>query len=111
MEIETLAEIGMLLLAMILIPFFFHVRAYSKLMASIKARGIDIGNLEPEFFDYGARGFIGKLKMIESKYLERGDLSKEEEKMLYSSKRAYYAMAPFLLGFMVVLALIVVKAK
>jgi hypothetical protein len=108
--IVTVAIVGVLILAAILISFFFHVHTYSKLLESIKARGLNISGLEPEFFDYGSRGFMGKLKLIESKYLLKGALSKEEETMLTVSKRAYYAMAPFLLGFMVVLALVLIKA-
>jgi hypothetical protein len=111
MEIGLLVNIGMLNLALILVPFFFHVRSYSKLLRSIKARGLDVDNLEAECFDFGARGFFGKLKKIESEYLHKGELSKEEERLLYSSKRSYYAMAPFLIGFMVALTLVLVKAK
>jgi hypothetical protein len=81
------------------------------LLALIRAREIviDTENLEPEFFNYGIRGFIEKLKVIEKKQLLEGALTKEEERIFHRSKWSYYAMAPFFILFMVMFVVIMFK--
>jgi hypothetical protein len=109
METVTALTIGFLILAISMIFFFLHIHAYLKLLALIRARGIDIENLEPVFFDYGIMGFIEKLKVIEKKQLLEGALTKEEERIFYRSKWTYYVMAPFFILFMAMFVVIMFK--
>jgi hypothetical protein len=109
MDQTTIATVGVIVLAIAVVPFYFHVRDYKRLITSMKSRGIEVRGFEPDFFDYGSGGFMAKIHGIESKFQQPGKLTGQEHQLLSSSKRAYRAQFPFVLGFFLSIGLMVLS--
>jgi len=93
------------LVPLMLILFIYHVKAYKRLLESLKTRGKSVNGLNVEFANWGSGGCIKKIKMLEGKY--RNELTEAEIKIMNRSKSAYYSSAigilPFILGVFFVL--------
>ena len=68
-----------------------HIRDYRRLHQSLLARGLPIGDLYVEGFDYGSRGCVPKLLAIYERLEASGtELTVQEQALAARSRMLYY---------------------
>lgn len=99
-------KIFLLLMPLILLLFYLHVRLYWKLYESLKRRGESVNGLEVGILDFGSAGCMTKIKTVE-KLFGDGRLSVDEKSLIVKSKTNYYlagtGVAVFMIGIVLLL--------
>ncbi|WP_144062463.1 hypothetical protein [Simiduia agarivorans] len=84
------------IMSFVLVCFTKHIGLYRRLVESLDLRGLEISSFRIGFLNYGTFGCIFKLKDINR--MLGSELSENERRLMFESKRAYSFATAGLVG-------------